>query len=76
MKSAKDPAPDAEELQEVLVPIRTDEECKKAYELNRHPIEENLMFCAGYRAGGKDACYGQFLKCRFHFICESWKHLM
>ena len=52
---------DAYELQQVLVPIRTDEECTKAYENENDVINEKIQFCAGYKEGGKDACDGQFL---------------
>ena len=52
----------ADELQQVHVPIRTDEECKEAYENHKYKINEDIMFCAGYKEGGRDTCQGLFSK--------------
>jgi len=49
-----------ETLQQVSVPIVSNEECNEAY--NQHPLYNNAitdtMVCAGYLEGGKDSCYG------------------
>ena len=50
----------AEELQQVLVPIRTGEECEEAYRQHKHTTDKNKMVCAGYKEGGMDSCQGQF----------------
>ena len=42
-------------LQQVSVPIITNEVCKRAY--SDEEITQN-MFCAGYSGGGKDSCFG------------------
>ncbi|XP_078484458.1 uncharacterized protein LOC100178279 [Ciona intestinalis] len=44
-------------LQEVDVPIVNTTQCIEAYR-GVHVIDENMMMCAGYEAGGKDACNG------------------
>ena len=44
-------------LMKVLVPIITDQQCRNNYRNIGYtgPITENML-CAGYSAGGKDAC--------------------
>ncbi|CAK8695093.1 unnamed protein product [Clavelina lepadiformis] len=50
--------PAAKDLQEVGLPIVDIQRCKRAYEGTQYPVDENLMICAGYASGGKDACQG------------------
>nr|XP_039268384.1 hemicentin-1-like [Styela clava] len=47
----------AKYLQQVDLPIVDTKVCKKAYE-GEHDIVEDIMICAGYTEGGKDACQG------------------
>lgn len=51
--SENGPYPDA--LREVEVPIVSDDDCLEAYPFWLDPGTE---VCAGYKQGGKDACYG------------------
>merc|ERR1719427_2091591 len=65
---------ETKELQQVDLPITTDEECKEAYKKYKHPVNESLMFCAGYKEGGKDSCDGDSggpLMCQRQDSC-SW----
>ena len=48
----------SKQLRQVDVPIRTDQECIEAYKKTKFPIDPKVMFCAGYKQGGKDACQG------------------
>ena len=47
-------------LQEVDVPIISNDECRKRLQEANFPqfskIPDDIMFCAGYKEGGKDAC--------------------
>ena len=45
-----------QQLRQLHVPIRTDEECKEAYKNSSYPVDENVMFCAGYKERGRDGC--------------------
>ncbi|MDQ3740688.1 MAG: serine protease, partial [Actinomycetota bacterium] len=45
------------QLQEVQVPMRSDEECDQSYAL-QGGIDEATMVCAGELQGGKDSCQG------------------
>ncbi|XP_063965714.1 trypsin-like [Lytechinus pictus] len=42
-------------LNQVQVPVVSDDTCKKAYRLSYNP---DTMVCAGYPEGGKDSCQG------------------
>ncbi|XP_031780170.1 venom protease isoform X2 [Nasonia vitripennis] len=44
-------------LQEVQVPVVSNEQCKKDYAAKRVVIDERVL-CAGWPNGGKDACQG------------------
>ncbi|MBV7327363.1 serine protease [Chloroflexi bacterium TSY] len=44
-------------LHQVDVPLVSNEKCNASYEALGYSITEN-MICAGYDAGGKDACFG------------------
>lgn len=55
----------ADILQQVQVPVITNDECKKKYEdADRYQygaeyrFNETYVLCAGFTAGGKDSCYG------------------
>ena len=46
-------------LQEVEVPILSNKECQKWIQeagLAAYSLIPKIMFCAGYKKGGKDAC--------------------
>ena len=43
-----------EVLQQVSVPVVSQDSCKKSYKNQIH----DSMICAGYAEGGKDACQG------------------
>jgi trypsin len=45
----------SDQLLEVQVPIRSDDECTQSYPLD---WEGDTMMCAGETQGGKDSCYG------------------
>lgn len=51
--SENGPYPDA--LHEVVVPIISDQECEQAY---GGWLDAQNEICAGYKQGGRDACYG------------------
>lgn len=50
-------------LQQVQLPVISNDECREKYQTIFHNRVENdrfndLVLCAGYTAGGKDACQG------------------
>uniref|UniRef100_H2YWA7 Peptidase S1 domain-containing protein n=1 Tax=Ciona savignyi TaxID=51511 RepID=H2YWA7_CIOSA len=45
-------------LQEVGLPIVSQQACVGAYQTHSKPVNWNSMFCAGYSEGGRDACQG------------------
>nr|CAB3266608.1 SCO-spondin-like [Phallusia mammillata] len=48
----------AESLQEVDLPVVSSSTCSPVYAKTQYPVDENIMFCAGHKSGGKDACQG------------------
>lgn len=50
--------PVAKVLQEVNVPMVDPTTCVRRYEKEEVKVDPDLMMCAGYKEGGKDACQG------------------
>lgn len=41
---------------QVPVPVLDNSECKRAFANNKKTVIDERVICAGYLAGGKDAC--------------------
>ncbi|XP_077294236.1 venom protease isoform X2 [Arctopsyche grandis] len=50
--------PTASRLQELQIPVVTNDECKQAYTRFKSQVIDQRVLCAGYAKGGKDACQG------------------
>ncbi|XP_026477686.1 venom serine protease Bi-VSP-like [Ctenocephalides felis] len=50
--------PSATKLQELQIPVVTNEQCKENYASFKAQIIDERVLCAGYANGGKDACQG------------------
>ncbi|KYQ50711.1 Proclotting enzyme, partial [Trachymyrmex zeteki] len=50
--------PISSQLLQTQVPVRTQEQCKKAFQNFPTTVIDNRVLCAGYSRGGKDACQG------------------
>lgn len=48
--------PSTNVLMQVPVPVLDNSVCKKAFVNNKKTIIDERVICAGYLAGGKDAC--------------------
>lgn len=59
-------------LQEVVVPILSNSECRKSGYGERR-ITDNML-CAGFKDGGKDSCQGASRFTAFYFEFFFWIH--
>ncbi|EFN82690.1 Proclotting enzyme [Harpegnathos saltator] len=50
--------PTSSHLMQIQIPVRTEEECKTAFQNFKTTVIDNRVLCAGYARGGKDACQG------------------
>ncbi|KAJ8669671.1 hypothetical protein QAD02_000930 [Eretmocerus hayati] len=50
--------PSASALQEVQLPVVSNEDCKRAFAPYKDQVIDERVMCAGYTQGGKDACLG------------------
>lgn len=50
--------PTASRLQELQIPVVTNDECREAYVRFKSQVIDQRVLCAGYARGGKDACQG------------------
>lgn len=50
--------PLSNKLLQTQLPVRTEQECKTAFQNFKQTVIDNRVICAGYAQGGKDACQG------------------
>jgi len=48
--------PTSRKLLQIQIPIRSEEECKNAFQNFKTTVIDNRVLCAAYTRGGKDAC--------------------
>lgn len=48
--------PTSSRLLQTQIPVRTEEECKTAFQNFKGNVIDSRVLCAGYARGGKDAC--------------------
>lgn len=62
--------PTSSRLLQTQLPVRTEQECKTAFQSFKTTVIDNRVLCAGYARGGKDAC-----QVREHILSSNFNNI-